>query len=189
MKRTGILGGTFDPPHLGHLIMAEEVRMKMALDEVWFIPASTPPHKDGAIASPEDRIKMVQLATASNPFFKVNTIEFERPGNSYTYDTIKLLKENYPTMDFYFIIGADMVEYLPRWHNIDALIKLVDFVGVKRFGHKLSSAYPIIDINIPMIEISSTLLRKRLEKGESVTYLTPDPVCSYIEEKRLYAKR
>ncbi|GAB3795232.1 nicotinate-nucleotide adenylyltransferase [Virgibacillus kimchii] len=188
MKRTGILGGTFDPPHLGHLIIAEEVRQKMELDDVWFMPSYTPPHKDGAKASPKDRIKMVELATDSNPYFKVNTIEFERTGHSYTYDTMKLLKENYPSQDFYFIIGADMVEYLPKWHKIEALIKLIDFVGVKRPGYKLDSIYPIIDIDIPMVEISSTLLRQRLQRRESIAYLTPDKVYSYIEEKRLYAK-
>ncbi|MFA1820478.1 nicotinate-nucleotide adenylyltransferase [Virgibacillus oceani] len=189
MKRIGILGGTFDPPHLGHLIIAEEVRQKVGLDEVWFIPSFTPPHKDGAIASPEVRVRMVELAIASNPIFKVNTIELERSGNSYTFDTISLLKENHPSVDFYFIIGADMVEYLPHWHKINELIRMVDFVGVKRSGYKLSSHYPIIEINIPIIEISSTLLRERLKNSESVAYLTPEKVYSYIKEKRLYEER
>src|SRR5690625_2398237 len=156
MKRVGILGGTFDPPHLGHLIIAEEVRQALELDEVWFIPSYTPPHKDDAKASPEDRVRMVELAIKSNPDFKVNTIELERRGNSYTFDTITLLKDIHPSVGFYFIIGADMVEYLPKWHKIDELIRLVHFVGVKRSGYKLVSAFPIANIDVPIIEISST---------------------------------
>ncbi|WP_164216236.1 nicotinate-nucleotide adenylyltransferase [Virgibacillus sp. YIM 98842] len=188
MKRTGILGGTFDPPHLGHLIIAEEVRQKLGLEEVWFIPSYTPPHKDDAKARPENRVKMVELATASNPYFKVNTIELERAGNSYTYDTLAMLKKSHPSRDFYFIIGADMVEYLPHWHKIDALRELVHFVGVKRAGYHLASAYPIIEVDIPVIEISSTLLRKRLQKKKSVAHLTTEKVYGYMKEKRLYEK-
>jgi nicotinate-nucleotide adenylyltransferase len=186
MKRVGILGGTFDPPHLGHLIIAEEVRQALKLDEVWFIPSYTPPHKDVAKASPDDREKMVELAAHSNSNFKVNTIELEREGNSYTFDTITSLKNNYPSVDFYFIIGADMVEYLPHWHKIDELIRLIHFVGVKRSGYELNSVYPITNVDIPIIEISSTLLRQRLKKRDSVAYLIPEKVYSYIKENRLY---
>lgn len=188
MKRTGILGGTFDPPHIGHLIIAEEVRHKLNLDEIWFIPSHTPPHKDDAKASPEDRVRMVELATCSNPFFKVSTIEMERTEHSYTYDTITLLKERHPSLDVYFIIGADMVEYLPNWHKVEELLELVHFVGVKRSGYTITSNYPVIEVDVPMMEISSTVLRQRLERGETATYLLPDKVLGYIKEKRLYEK-
>uniref|UniRef100_UPI0030185467 nicotinate (nicotinamide) nucleotide adenylyltransferase n=1 Tax=Oceanobacillus massiliensis TaxID=1465765 RepID=UPI0030185467 len=110
MKRIGILGGTFDPPHLGHLLIAEEVRTAMELAEVWFIPTYTPPHKAASMTNAEDRINMLQLATDNNPFFKVNTIEIERSGKSYTLDTMRILKQKHPDKELYFIIGADMVE-------------------------------------------------------------------------------
>ncbi|WP_249871034.1 nicotinate-nucleotide adenylyltransferase [Oceanobacillus saliphilus] len=186
MERIGILGGTFDPPHLGHLLIAEEVRLAMELNEVWFIPTYTPPHKDAAKTKAIDRIKMLQLATESNPFFKVNTIEIERSGKSYTLDTMKYLKKEFPKKDFYFIIGADMVEYLPHWHKVDELLSLVNFVGVKRSGYQVDTEYPVTEVDIPMIDISSSMLRNWLRSKRSVNYIVPDSVISYIEENRLY---
>src|SRR5690625_4105945 len=109
MKKIGILGGTFDPPHIGHLIIAEEVRLALELEEVWFIPTATPPHKDEARTDSGHRIKMTKLAIADNPYFKINTIETERTGKSYTIETIRELKAQYLDYDFHFIIGADMV--------------------------------------------------------------------------------
>src|SRR5699024_3722169 len=122
MRRIGILGGTFDPPHIGHLIIAEEVRAAQNLDEVWFIPSYEPPHKHRAFVDSADRVEMVKRAIAGNPYFSINTIEVNRLGKSYTFDTMKLLKEENPDASFYFIIGADMVEYLPHWKYIDKLI-------------------------------------------------------------------
>src|SRR4051794_6519919 len=106
MRRIGVLGGTFDPPHIGHLIIAEEVRIALDLEEVWFIPTFTPPHKDGTKTKASQRIEMTKLAIESNPHFKVNSIEIERSGKSYTIDTIRELKRENPDSDFYFIIGA-----------------------------------------------------------------------------------
>ncbi|WP_087971739.1 nicotinate-nucleotide adenylyltransferase [Oceanobacillus rekensis] len=186
MERIGILGGTFDPPHLGHLLVAEEVRLAMGLKEVWFIPTYTPPHKNAAKTTASERIKMLQLATNSNPFFKVNTIEIERTGKSYTLDTMEILKEQYPDKEFYFIIGADMVEYLPNWYKVDELFSIINFIGVKRSGYELNTRYPITEVDIPMIDISSTMLRKWLRSKRSVNYIIPDPVVSYIKENHLY---
>src|SRR5690606_4291581 len=107
MKKIGLLGGTFDPPHIGHLTMAEEAYEKLNLDEVWFIPSAEPPHKEQAKVSAVDRLLMLKVALEPVNYFKINTIELERQGKSYTYDTIQALKEQYPTYQFYFIIGAD----------------------------------------------------------------------------------
>ncbi|MGJ9457033.1 nicotinate-nucleotide adenylyltransferase [Oceanobacillus sp. CF4.6] len=186
MERIGILGGTFDPPHLGHLLIAEEVRLVMELQEVWFIPTYTPPHKNAAKSNAADRINMLRLATDSNSFFKVNTIEIERPGKSYTLDTMKILKQKFPDKDFYFIIGADMVEYLPNWYKVDELFSLVNFIGVKRAGYQLKTKYPVTEVDIPMIDISSSMLRRWLRSKRSVNYIVPDAVISYIKENNLY---
>lgn len=189
MRRVGILGGTFDPPHLGHLIIAEEVRIELELEEIWFIPSHTPPHKDKAKTSAADRFAMLNIAIGSNPYFKINTIEVERIGKSYTFDTMKMLNEENRDIEFYFIIGADMVEYLPHWNRIDELIHLVKFVGVKRSGHELNAAYPVKEVEIPMIDISSTMIRNRLLNNRSVHYFMVDSVYSYIKEKQLYENR
>lgn len=189
MKRVGILGGTFDPPHLGHLVIAEETRLALDLEEIWFIPSYTPPHKKSARSSVEDRINMVNRAIEANPSFTLNTIEVERLGKSYTFDTMTALDNSYPAIDFYFIIGADMVEYLPQWDRIDELINLVTFVGVKRPGYHLKSTYPIVEVDMPLIDLSSTFIRNRLANRKSVHYLIPERVYSYIKEKQLYENR
>lgn len=187
MRRIGILGGTFDPPHLGHLIIAEEVRIKLGLEEIWFIPSYTPPHKKDANSSADDRIAMLQCAIKGNPFFKINIIEVERLGKSYTIDTMEALRASNKDVDFYFIIGGDMVEYLPYWNRIDELVELVHFVGVKRTGYTLNAIYPIEEVDIPVINISSTMIRNRLAKRISVKYLIPDAVEIMIKERQLYA--
>ncbi|WP_042146041.1 nicotinate-nucleotide adenylyltransferase [Paucisalibacillus sp. EB02] len=189
MKRIGILGGTFDPPHIGHLIIAQEVLDSLQLEEVWFIPTYEPPHKHEARLQVKNRIEMLQLALAGNGLFQLNTIEVKRAGKSYTYDTMITLKEQYPDSDFYFIIGADMVEYLPKWYKIDELINLVSFVGVKRTGYTLETMYPITEVNIPLVDISSTLIRKRLRENKSIQYLVPDSVHTYIKEHGFYVQK
>lgn len=189
MKHVGILGGTFDPPHLGHLIIAEEVRLALNLAEVWFMPSQEPPHKNKALSSAQDRMEMVKKAIECNPYFKLNTIELDRLGKSYTIDTLNILMEKHPDTKFYFIIGGDMVEYLPKWRKIDELIKMITFAGVKRVGFKLDTPYPVKLLDIPYIEISSTMIRERIEHQDSITYLVPEPVKQYIEEKRLYEDR
>ncbi|WP_164668546.1 nicotinate-nucleotide adenylyltransferase [Virgibacillus doumboii] len=186
MKHIGILGGTFDPPHIGHLIIAEEVRLALELDEVWFMPSHEPPHKQKAVVDTSDRVEMVERAVEGNPDFKIIMIEVNRLGKSYTFDTMKLLKQENPDVSFYFIIGADMVEYLPNWKHIDELMDIVRFVGVKRKGYRVESDYPITEVEIPLIEVSSTKLRKRLKDNIPVKYMVPESVENYIKEKRLY---
>lgn len=187
--KVGILGGTFDPPHYGHLIIAQEVLTVLNLDEIWFIPTNVPPHKENAKSSGNDRIEMVKRAIEGNSKFILQEIEFERSGPSYTYDTITLLYNRYPNVAFYFIIGADMVEYLPKWHHIEELVKLIQFVGVKRPNFKVKSAYPIIEVEVPQVEISSSEIRERFLGNRNTKYFLPENVKQYIEEKNLYGAK
>lgn len=189
MKRVGILGGTFDPPHIGHFIIADEVRAALQLDEIWFIPNNEPPHKGKALTDNNHRLAMLQLVIKENECFRVNTIELEREGKSYTIDTIYALNELHPDIKFYFIIGGDMVEYLPHWKDIDELVKMIEFVGVKRHQYDLKSPYPVKEVQIPLIDISSTEIRKRIKSGEPFQFYLPKEVYRYIKEHRLYGFR
>ncbi|CAJ1227464.1 nicotinate-nucleotide adenylyltransferase [Lactiplantibacillus xiangfangensis] len=186
-RRVGILGGTFNPPHLGHLIMAQQVGDQLGLDEVRFMPDAQPPHVDEkkTIAA-QDRVNMVQAAIADNPLFRLETAEIKRGGKSYSYDTMKLLKAQHPDTQYYFIIGGDMVDYLHKWYHIDDLLKLVTFVGIKRTGYPTTSRYPVIWVDAPLIDVSSTAIRKKINHGHTVRYLVPDAVAAYIEEHHLY---
>jgi nicotinate-nucleotide adenylyltransferase len=187
MRKIGIFGGTFDPPHFGHLLMANEVCFRLSLDEIWFMPNQLPPHKvKTSNTTNENRLQMILKAINGHPQFKLETIEFSRSGPSYTVDTIEVLKDQYPEYHFYFIIGADMIEYLPNWHRIDDLIQLVQFVGVKRPGYSETTAYPIIYVEAPLIEISSKMIRNRIQNKESIRYLLPEAVREYIKENHLY---
>ena len=160
-KRIGIMGGTFSPPHLGHLIVAQQVGEQLGLDKIYFMPDAEPPHIDEKESiSAKHRERMVRLSISGNPLFDIETIELERGGKSYTIDTMKLLTAMHPDTDYYFIIGGDMVEYLPKWKDIDALVQLVQFVGVARPGYGRESVYPIIWVDAPLIDISSTEIRK-----------------------------
>ncbi|MDQ0231565.1 nicotinate-nucleotide adenylyltransferase [Metabacillus malikii] len=186
-KKIGILGGTFDPPHFGHLLIASEVLNELQLNEIWFMPNQIPPHKqEKQFSTSEHRYNMLKLAIDKHDHFKIETIELHRDGPSYTYDTLCLLREKYPSYTFYFIIGADMIEFLPKWYKVDEILELATFVGVKRFGHQTISPYPIKKIDIPQIDVSSTLLRKRIRTNKPTDYLMPDVVKKYIEENHLY---
>lgn len=187
MKKIGIFGGTFDPPHFGHLLMANEVRFRLNLDEIWFMPNQQPPHKlKTSNTTNENRLQMLLKAIHGQPQFRIETIEFSRSGPSYTIDSIMVLKDQFPLNQFYFIIGADMIEYLPKWHRIDDLIQLVQFVGVKRPGYTEDTDYPIIYVEAPLIEISSKMIRNRIQNKETIRYLLPEAVREYIKEKQLY---
>lgn len=190
MKNIGILGGTFDPPHLGHLIIADQVLNELKLDEIWFMPNHVPPHKEKVSnTSDEDRIMMLEYTIQGHFRFKIEPIEIERSGKSYTYDTMVLLKERYPDYNFYFIIGADMVEYLPKWYKINELLSLVQFVGVNRPGYSVKQSLPVSLVDTPMIDISSTFIRNQIKSGKSVKYFVTDSVLQYIEEKGLYGSK
>lgn len=186
-KQVGILGGNFNPVHYAHLVMGEQVGQALGLDKVYFMPEYLPPHVDEKKTIPaEHRLAMLELAIADNPRFSVETIELERKGKSYTVDTMRELTAKNPDTNYYFIIGGDMVNYLPKWHQIDELMELVTFVGVRRPEVPIDSRYPIIWIDIPLMDVSSTTIRKKVQQGCSVRYLLPDNVLHYIQEKGLY---
>jgi len=186
-RQVGILGGNFNPVHLAHLIMADQVGTSLGLEKVYLMPSNEPPHVDPkeTIAA-SHRLKMLELAIEGNPLLAIEKCELEREGKSYTFETMQFLTQKYPDTDFYFIIGGDMVDYLPKWHKIDELTQLVQFVGVKRPGYSRETPYPIIWIDVPDMNISSTDLRKKIAQGCSVNYLLPKNVLHYIQEKGLY---
>ncbi|MDR7078014.1 nicotinate-nucleotide adenylyltransferase [Neobacillus niacini] len=187
MTKVGILGGTFDPPHYGHLLIANEVLSELNLDEIWFMPNQEPPHKKKSDSVENtDRLQMLELSIEGNSAFKIEKIELERSGPSFTVDTMKILNEQFPNHQFYFIIGADMIEYLPKWHKIDELMELVQFVGVQRPEYSSETDYPIHYVDIPAFEVSSSMIRKRVNQGMTVRYLLPDRVIDFIREKQLY---
>lgn len=187
MKKVGILGGTFDPPHFGHLLIANEVLSTLQLDEIWFMPNQEPPHKKKSESiKNEERLQMLELAVEGNAAFKVETIELHRQGPSYTVDTMKMINAQYLDHQFFFIIGADMIEYLPKWHKIDELIKLVQFVGVERPSYSRQTDYPVLYVDVPAMDVSSSMIRDRVRNGRTVRYLLPDMVINYIKEKHLY---
>lgn len=187
-KRIGILGGTFNPPHLGHLLMAEQVGNQLELDEVWFMPTAKPPHAPGktTIAS-QHRVQMIQLAIENNPLFKVQPYEIHRGGVNYTVDTMKHFVETYPESDFYFIIGSDSANDLSTWKRTDELVQLVQLVGVRRPGEfPYQGQYPILWVDSPLIELSSTEIRLRVYLEQSIRYQVPSKVEAYIQKHELY---
>ncbi|WP_050615841.1 nicotinate-nucleotide adenylyltransferase [Bacillus testis] len=187
MRRVGILGGTFDPPHIGHVILANEVRSALQLDEVRFMPNHTPPHKKKTESiSNDERLKMLELSIAGEPYFKLEKIELQSPGPSYTYNTMKQLKEKEPDTEFFFIIGSDMIEYLPKWYRIEELVELVTFVGVKRPSYSSETPYPVILVDTPQIYLSSSMIRDKVKKGKSIKFLVLPAVQQYIEVNSLY---
>lgn len=187
VKKIGILGGTFNPPHIGHLIVANEVQHALGLDEVRFMPTALPPHKSApGDATAEQRLRMVELAVADYDKFAVSAFEVTRGGISYTYDTMKQLTELEPEVDFHFIIGGDMIDMLPKWHRIEELLELVTFVGVARPGTIGTTAFPITMVEIPQIELSSTLIRQRFVMDGTVQFLLPPKVEAFIREEGLY---
>jgi nicotinate-nucleotide adenylyltransferase len=186
-KQIGILGGNFNPIHLAHLTLADQVGHALGLDKVYLMPESEPPHIDqkDTIAGIH-RQKMIELAIQTNPLLEIETIELVRGGKSYTYETMKTLIEMNPDTDYYFIIGGDMVAYLPKWYNIEKLSQMIRFVGVKRSGYPTESPYPIIWIDVPLIDISSSFIRKKVKEGCSTNYFLTADVQKYIEKEGLY---
>lgn len=186
-KRIGLYGGTFNPVHNAHLLVADQVGKALGLDRVLLMPDMIPPHVDqkGAIAA-KFRVKMLQLAIQGNPFLGIELAEIERGGISYTYDTIRELKQRHPDVDYYFIIGGDMVDYLPKWYRIHDLLKIVNFVGVRRPGAQNNSEFPVIWVDVPEVDFSSTDIRQRIHDGRSIKYMVPEKVEQYIKEHQLY---
>ena len=186
-KQVGILGGNFNPVHNAHLVVADQVRQQLGLDKVLLMPEYLPPHVDakGTIAE-HHRLKMLELAIEGIEGLEIETIELERKGISYTYDTMFLLNERDPDTDYYFIIGADMVDYLPKWHRIDELVEIVQFVGVQRSRYKAGTSYPVIWVDVPLMDISSSMVRDFVAKGRTPNFMLPKPVLDYIKKEGLY---
>ena len=186
-KQIGILGGNFNPVHNAHLVVADQVRQQLGLDQVLLMPEYEPPHVDKKETIDEKhRLKMLELAIEGIEGLGIETIELERKGISYSYDTMKQLTEQHPDTDYYFIIGADMVDYLPKWYRIDELVELVQFVGVQRPRYKTGTSYPVIWVDVPLMDISSSMVRDFLAQGRTPNFLLPQSVLDYIEKEGLY---
>jgi len=186
--KIGILGGTFNPIHIGHLILAEEAREKLILDKIIFVPTYLPPHKDNSdIAPANDRLAMVKLAISGNRYFSISGLEIKRDGRSYTIDTIKEFKTIYPNDDLYFIIGSDLLKYLDEWKDLVEIIKMVKFIVATRPGYPLEKipAY-ISTVAIRAVDISGFEIRRCVKENKSFRYLVPEPVYKYIIKNKLY---
>jgi len=189
MKRIGVFGGTFNPIHNAHLMIAEEVLKSLKLNQIVFIPSNVPPHKSGPeIAKPKDRFNMVKLATDYNRNFKVSDLEIKRKGPSFTIETIKELKRKFDDDDeFYFVIGSDTIPELNQWKEIKNLLKIIKFVVVNRPKHSFKGIPKgALRIQIRGIGISSSKIRGLLEENETIHSLVPEPVEKYIIKKGLY---
>jgi nicotinate-nucleotide adenylyltransferase len=201
IQRIGISGGTFDPLHHGHLIIAEDIRESFQLDKVIFIPSGLPPHKDvDKITNAQHRYNMVEIGIKGNPFFEASPIEINRPGFTYTIDTLIQLKSEYEkNTKIYFITGADVIPELLTWRNYQQIFKMCEFVAVLRPGFKKSSFLGTVNnirvkygavihaTEAPLIGISSTIIRDRMRQNKSIKYLVPEGVEQYIYENGLYA--
>jgi nicotinate-nucleotide adenylyltransferase len=201
-EAVGIMGGTFDPIHYGHLVIAEGARVEYDLSEVIFIPSGMPPHKrDQTISNAEDRYRMTMLATQDNPHFSVSRVEIDRPGPSFAVDTIRTMKEMYgPDVDLYFITGADAILQILSWKDVGSLISMCHFVAATRPGYSLTwlreiiarirerhqSDFSVQYMEVPGLMISSTDIRQRVRSGLPIRYLLPEIVESYIRVHRLY---
>ena len=199
LRRIGILGGTFDPIHYGHLFITEEARVRIPLERVLFVPAAQPPHKARTtITAPEHhRLRMVELAIASNPYFEVSMVDIDRPGPHYSVDMLALLQEEYgPQTQFYFIMGLDSLSEIPTWHEPARLLELCHLAVASREGYgadlqALEKTLPGISartllLDTPELEISSTDIERRIKEGLPIKYLLPEAVEEYIYAHRLY---
>ena len=196
----GVFGGTFDPIHTGHLIIAEEARIKLGFSKVLFVPAGQPWLKlNHSITPAAHRVEMVRRAIASNPYFELCTLEVERPGPSYTVDTIIMLQKQLGAeASFFFILGQDTLADLPLWKEPGKLVQICQLVVAPRAGSGLADlkslglsipgvVHSVIQLELPIIEISSSGIRRRVADGLSIRYLVPDAVEKYILQQRLYS--
>ena len=186
--KIGLMGGTFDPPHIGHLLIAEQAKEQLRLDAVWFLPANVPPHKAANVTSAAQRLQLVEAAVQANDAFSVSTIEFERQEKSYTLETVLELKKRYPTDEFVFLLGADSLASLETWYQAERLFKAIQFGAVARPGSRylIPSGAQVTAVDLPLLEVSSTDIRKRVARGKSIRYFVPETVRQLIEEWGLY---
>ncbi len=198
--RLGLFGGTFDPVHLGHLLLAEQCREQCELDEVWFIPAGNPPHKNPADLAPDtSRAEMLEFATAGHPKFSVKRMELGGAGKSFTVDTLQQVYDEDPSRELFFLIGADSLLDLPKWREPEGIAELATIVAVNRGDRplpELEALTPQLSaaivsrlrfVTMPGVEMSATDIRNRVDQGHSIRYMTPRAVEEYIRENGLYA--
>ncbi len=195
--RIGLLGGTFDPPHIGHLILAEFAADALGLDRLYFVPAADPPHKRTQAKTPvEHRLNMLQLALASNQRFHLSRVDIERPGPHYSVDMVRITQEQDPEAELHFVMGADSLRDLPKWNRPDEFIQRCHLAVMRRHGADVQPnmhdailpglAERVRIIDTPFITISSTEIAARVAQGQSIRYLVPERVLDYIVEHRLY---
>lgn len=195
--RVGLYGGTFDPVHYGHLLLAEQCREQLGLNAVWFLPAAVPPHKQGAeISDAQHRVAMLEVAIAGQPSFRVETHELERGGTSYTVDTLAHFRRVDPTLDLVLLIGADSLVDLPTWREPQRILSLATVAAVNRGRAPIDlaplqsripeSAGRVTVVPMPGIDLSATDIRRRVQAGRSIRYMTPRGVEAYIREHGLY---
>jgi nicotinate-nucleotide adenylyltransferase len=201
-SKIGIMGGTFDPIHYGHLVAAEGARHHFNLDMVIFVPAARPPHKGmRVITDPVHRLNMTVLATGSNPRFEVSDVEIKRRGTSYTIDTVLNFRQSWPGSEIYFITGADAVLEILTWHRVRELLDLCSFIAATRPGYRLENLAETLKglpqgyidkisvMEVPALAISSTDIRDRVIRGMPIKYLLPEEVEDYIFRKGLYREK
>lgn len=191
-KRIGLFGGSFDPPHVAHLILAETAREQADLEEIWWIPAAIPPHKQRVrLTDPVDRIEMIRRAIAGNRHFRINDLEIRRSGVSYTIQTITELQGEYPTERFFLLVGGDSLRDFHTWYRPEEILARVDLIVYDRPGYDFSGVSQsilkkTIELKAPLLEISGTDIRQRVEDGKSIRYRVPESVRSYIVNNKLY---
>lgn len=196
-RSIGILGGTFDPPHIGHLILGEYAVEALNLDFLLYVPAADPPHKRNRDKTAvEHRLAMLQLALAGNDHFCLSRIDLDRPGPHFSLDMVRIVQAQYPGAALYFVMGGDSLRDLPTWHQPEELMELCQFAVMERPGdaidpHAYDSVLPglgqrVVMLKTPVLEISSTEIVSRLREGRSVRYLVPDSVLAYIAQNGLY---
>ncbi len=184
--RIGILGGTFNPPHIGHLILAEEAKDKFNLDKIFFIPVYLPPHKDIPLAKPEDRLEMVRLSIKDNESFECLDIEVKRGGKSFTIDTLKELKKMYPHDHLFLIIGSDLARDFSSWKDYEEIVKIAKVLVARRGEPIKDNKFGFLFFDVIQIGVSSSLIRERIKKGLSIRYFIHPEVEKFIKERKLY---
>ena len=187
--KIGILGGTFNPPHIGHLILAEEAKDKFNLDKIFFIPVYLPPHKDIPLAKAEDRLEMVKLSIKDNKNFECLDIEIKRGGKSFTIDTLKELKKKYPHAHLFLIIGSDLAKDFSNWKDYEEIIKIAKVLVARRSKELTTfedNKFGFLFFDIIQVDVSSSLIRERIKKGLSIRYLVHPEVEKFIKKRKLY---
>jgi nicotinate-nucleotide adenylyltransferase len=188
MKKIGILGGTFNPPHIGHLVLAQEMLEQLELDKIFFVPTNNPPHKKVKQLEPKKRFFMTKLAVAENPNFKVLDLELKRKGKSYTVDTIVELRNKYPKDKFYLIIGSDLAKDFKKWKNPEKIKKMVTIIVAKRRGNSFRISRSFKQVDIIQVELSSSQIRERIKNQKTIKYLVPKAVENYIKKNNIYKR-